>query len=70
MSIPGIEDEYYRSLPLLNEQGYEIATDENGDEILDKNGEPVIANYSCMQIEPVDSVSHVTFEVRKGRQAC
>jgi hypothetical protein len=55
MSIPGIEDDFYQSLPLLDERGYEVLTDENG--------EPIAVATSCMQIEPVDVVSHTTFVV-------
>ena len=45
------EDEYLYSLPILDERGYVIALDDNGEEILDENGDPVIANYSHMQSE-------------------
>jgi hypothetical protein len=63
MTIVGIEDEYIQSLPLLDERGYEILLDENGDEVLDENGDPVAAATSCMQVEPVDVVSHTTIVV-------
>ena len=48
------DDEVIESLPLLDERGYEILCDADGNEMLDENDEPIIANYSCMQIEPVD----------------
>jgi hypothetical protein len=63
MSIPGIEDEYYQSLPLLDERGYVLLTDEDGNEVIGEDGEPIIAGDSCMQVEPVDVVSHTTFVV-------
>lgn len=43
-----------RSLPLLNEQGYVILTDENGEPVLDENGEEIVLGDSCMQFEAVD----------------
>lgn len=50
-----LDDEFwYTALPLLNEQGYIILTDANGEAVLDENGEEIIIGDSCMQFEAVD----------------
>jgi hypothetical protein len=61
------EDEWIEQLPLLDEHGYPVLTDADGNEILDDWEEPIRTGFGCNQIEPVDVVSHVTFVVRQTR---
>jgi hypothetical protein len=60
-------DAYIESLPLCDEHGYPLLTDENGDEVLDDWGEPIRTGFGCgsMQVEPLDTtLSHVEFVVK------
>ncbi len=54
MTIVGIEDEYIASLPLYDEHGYPLLTNENGEEILDDWGEPIRTGFGTMQVEEVE----------------
>jgi hypothetical protein len=49
------DEEAILLLPHLDECGYEILLDEEGNEVLDDDGEFVIAGFSCcMQTDAVD----------------